>query len=116
LAEQAAASAVHTGAPRHRASASSSVGNALGWRGLASGPAVGTSSSGAAVASSRLSVGRVGMPTQIACIRVLQAATCDGRRHGAREERQDDLYLARKFFETMMRDFFTVALLTVGLG
>ena len=47
---------------------------------------------------------------------VLLAATCDGRRHGAREERQDDLYAGRKFCETLMRDFVAVALLAVGLG
>jgi hypothetical protein len=56
------------------------------------------------------------MPTQIACIRILQVAACDGRRHGAREERQDHSYAGRKFFETLMRDFFAVALLPVGLG
>jgi hypothetical protein len=56
------------------------------------------------------------MPTQIACIRVLQAAACDGRRHGAREERQDHSYAGRKFFETLMRDFVAMALLPGGLG
>jgi hypothetical protein len=47
---------------------------------------------------------------------VLLAATCDGRRHGAREERQDHSYAGRKFLETLMRDFLAVALLPVGLG